>query len=245
MDAQLTVAVKLYREQFIMEHFRDSNDIFALVKEGSFCVECERSRFTVGKNEGMLFRRNILYHRTVLTPVTLYLFRYTADAPLFDCDHVIFRDRNRVASTLSMLEALETHILGNDFEYRRHLFSDLVLQYRMENRTASTADAPIEAAMEDIRNALHTQVELPLIAQKTGLSYVQFLRRFKSTAGMTPSDYLISLRLQKAKELLGDTDLLIKEISSACGFENEYYFSNFFKKHTTLSPSAYRLAARS
>ena len=40
--------------------------------------------------------------------------------------------------------------------------------------------------------------------------------------------------------LLTDTDLLIKEIAYACGFENEYYFSNFFKKHTTLSPSAFR-----
>ena len=86
----------------------------------------------------------------------------------------------------------------------------------------------------------HRDVKLVEIAAQSGLSYVQFLRRFKAVTGVAPSDYVAAIRLQKARNLLTDTDLLIKEIAYACGFENEYYFSNFFKKHTQMSPSAFR-----
>ena len=82
------------------------------------------------------------------------------------------------------------------------------------------------------------------LASKSGLSYVQFLRRFKAYTGLTPSDYLTSVRLQKAKMLLSNSTLLVREIAYACGFENEYYFSNFFKKHTATSPTAFRLLSK-
>jgi transcriptional regulator GlxA family with amidase domain len=82
------------------------------------------------------------------------------------------------------------------------------------------------------------------IGKKTGLSYVQFLRRFQVYTGMTPTDYVTALRLQKAKTLLVDTDMLVREVSAVCGFENEYYFSNFFKKHVKMSPSDFRNATQ-
>lgn len=57
---------------------------------------------------------------------------------------------------------------------------------------------------------------------------------------MTPSQYAAWAKLRKARTLLAESDLSVKKIAFACGFENEYYFSNFFKKHTGLSPTAYR-----
>ena len=77
-------------------------------------------------------------------------------------------------------------------------------------------------------------------AKLTNLSYVQFLRRFQKYTGVTPSEYITSLRMQKAKTLLSDTDYHIKDIAEKCGFESEYYFSNFFKKNLGLSPKAFR-----
>ena len=245
MKAELTVALCVVRERFVMEHFIGSDDIFALVKEGCFTVESENGCFTVKENEGMLFQRNVLYHRRAITPVTMYLFRYKSDTHAFPCEHVTFTDRARLLSTVSMLDRLESGVFENDFEYRRHLFSDLIAQYAMEQKSKTCTDPLIEAAMEEIRGALHRGIHLDMLAEKSGLSYVQFLRRFKGVAGMSPSDYVIALRLQKAKALLSETELLIREIALACGFENEYYFSNFFKKHTTLSPTAFRVASRS
>ena len=244
MKIQLTVALRVFREQFFMENFIGSDDIFALVKEGSFWVESESGHFTVKENEGMLFRKNVLYHRHVIDPVTMYLFRYKSPSHAFPCEHIVFKDGARLESTLCMLGALDGGIFENDFEYHRHLFDDLVLQYAIETQKKPSHDPIIEAAMEEIKQGLHRGICLEELGRNSGLSYVQFLRRFKAFASMSPSDYITSLRLQKAKSMLADTDLLIKEISLACGFENEYYFSNFFKNHVSISPSAFRAASR-
>jgi iron complex transport system substrate-binding protein len=57
---------------------------------------------------------------------------------------------------------------------------------------------------------------------------------------MPPSEYLAAIRMKKAESLLSDTALPVREVAAACGFENEYYFSNFFKRHKGHSPSAFR-----
>lgn len=241
MKIQLVTTLLVRRENFAFENFIGSDDIFALVKEGSFWVECEGEQITVNANEGMLFRKGILYSRKVLSPVTMYLFRYKSLSHAFDRDHVIFRDQARLAGTISMLERLDVEIFKENFEYRSHLFSDLVTQYAIENGVDQRTDEVIVKALSKINQRLQNRdIKLVEIAEQSGLSYVQFLRRFKAVTGVSPSDYVATIRLQKAKELLTDTDLLIKEIAYACGFENEYYFSNFFKKHTQISPSAFR-----
>ena len=56
-------------------------------------------------------------------------------------------------------------------------------------------------------------------------------RKVKEPVVMYPSEYMANLRMEKAKKLLVDSELLIREIAVTCGFENEYYFSNFFKKN--------------
>ena len=192
MKAQLIVCIRACRKKFIMERFIDQDDIFALVVDGSFEVKTEKESFIVQKNEGMLFRRNTLYYRRVLTPVTIYLFRYKSIGHAFDKEHVKFCDQARLASTISALEQLNTGVYIDDFEYRAHLFFDLSLQYRMENRLTLITDNPIKDAINKIRQTLHLGVNLEKIGAESGLSYVQFLRRFKSYTGTTPSDYIIA-----------------------------------------------------
>ena len=241
MRIQTSNTILVHRETFNMEYFIGSDDIFALLKSGSFRVECEGKTFVVEKNQGFLFRKGVLYHRNVLEPVTMYLFRYKALSHAFDRDHVIFRDEARISSTLSLLERLDSEIFRDDFEYRSNLFFDMVTQYAVENGKNAVVDEVIQNAISKLNNRIHKKdVKLSMLAEQSGLSYVQFLRRFKAVTGVAPSDYVATLRLQKAKRLLTDTDLLIKDIAYACGFENEYYFSNFFKKHTELSPTAFR-----
>lgn len=240
MKFQLIVAPHVMREKFIITDFLGSDDIFALVTKGSFSVERGDTKFIVRANEGALFKKGTLYHRTVLEPVSMYLFRYKSENHAFGSEHVTFKDKQRLTTTLTMLEELDKKVYRDDFEYRNHLFCDLIMQYQMENAQTESIDEPIERAISKINTLLHQSIDLSLIADESGLSYVQFLRRFKAFSGLTPSEYINELRLQKAKQLLTDTSLLVKDIAFSCGFENEYYFSNFFKKHTALSPSAFR-----
>lgn len=63
---------------------------------------------------------------------------------------------------------------------------------------------------------------------------------FKEAYGITPYQYLLQKKLTLAKMMLKDTRLPIKEIAENLGFQDNHYFSSFFKKQTGTSPQQYR-----
>jgi AraC-like DNA-binding protein len=83
-------------------------------------------------------------------------------------------------------------------------------------------------------------MQLKKISDMMHLSPVQFSRRFKRKTGVNPSDFLTSLRINKACMLLAETDYSLAEVAPLCGYENEYYFSRIFKKKLETNPSVYR-----
>ena len=247
MDINLLVFLHLNRNAFRYPSVVNSDDIFMLVKSGSFRFwEEEGPEYIVKANEGALFRRDVLYHREIIEPASLYLFRYRAGQTVFDRDYVTFEDQNRVMSTLAMLDRIDADAAGGH-ELQASLFQDLAVQYAVENRFAvgrrETEDAQVMQAIRYIKTHLHMKITISQAGRESGLSQAQFIRRFKAFTGMTPQDYAASLKLQKAKSLLRDSDVPIQKVAELCGFENGYYFSNFFKKKTGMSPSGYRSTA--
>jgi len=62
---------------------------------------------------------------------------------------------------------------------------------------------------------------------------------FKEQTGVSPIKYLTSKRMEKACELLSETELPVSEVSKAVGYENPLYFSQVFKKYTGYTPTEY------
>ena len=77
-------------------------------------------------------------------------------------------------------------------------------------------------------------------AKLCNLSESRFSHQFSEIMGVSPKQYLITIRIEAAKELLTTSDLSILQISEAVGLLNQNYFSRIFKKYTGLSPSEYR-----
>ncbi len=244
MEFPLSVHIRVYRERFREEHFCGTEHIFALVEAGSFSVEQGSKKYIIKEGEGMVFRKNIPYFRRVLSPVSVHLFRYATEDPLFHQEHIRFADTARIRSTLDALERAENAMEKELLSYKAHLFADLVYQHWAESelffRREPNDDPCIRQAVKRIHHSLHCKISLAALANECGLSYAHFFRRFQAFTGRNPSDYIILCRLQKAKKLLMDPSLSIKSIAFSCGFENEYYFSNFFKKHAGVSPSLFR-----
>ena len=78
------------------------------------------------------------------------------------------------------------------------------------------------------------------LAEHLNISSVTLSIDFKNEMEVKPSEYLANLRIERAKDLLRNTNMLIKEISNAIGYEDDGSFTRRFKKHTGMTPGQYR-----
>ena len=84
--------------------------------------------------------------------------------------------------------------------------------------------------------------DLEKILKKNGMTRRTFYREWKTAFPISPAQYLLNLRMQRACRLLQNTDLRIYEISKACGYPNEIYFRRVFVKAHGMTPLSYRRA---
>lgn len=99
----------------------------------------------------------------------------------------------------------------------------------------------VQQIMKYMENHYKEKISLDQIAENMYLSPFYISKLFKSETGDTPINYLISLRMEKAKELLDQNSTLsIQEAAAAVGYEDAYHFSKLFKKYYGLSPLYYK-----
>jgi len=82
------------------------------------------------------------------------------------------------------------------------------------------------------------------LAAAAGLSPVYFARQFKLRTGCSPHRYLRSLRVKRAKELLGHDHMSIAEIALNCGFCHQEHMTNVFRAECGTTPAAFRREIR-
>lgn len=75
------------------------------------------------------------------------------------------------------------------------------------------------------------------MARVAGLSASRLRHKFKAEVGVTPTAYLQMLRLHKARELLSNNDLTVKEVKAAVGINSDSYFTHQFKRAFGVPPS--------
>ena len=85
-----------------------------------------------------------------------------------------------------------------------------------------------------------SELSLERIASRIGISEAHFCRIFKEYTGFRPFEYMNLLKLQRAKELLKNTEMSISEIAKSVGYESHSYFSMLFKRYMGITPTEYR-----
>ena len=107
-----------------------------------------------------------------------------------------------------------------------------------ETTTIKNSKNYIEKAILYIEINYNTKINLSEMASSLGLEYSYFFKIFKKALGISPSEYLMNLRMEKAKILLNNK-IAIKNIPALVGISDVYYFTKLFKKSTGTTPSAY------
>lgn len=98
----------------------------------------------------------------------------------------------------------------------------------------------LRPAIRYLRDHIDRNVTLGELSRVTNKSVSTLSRMFVTETGSAPHQYLIQLRLTKAKALLQTTNLPLLDIADACGFSHVEHLARIFKRHTGISPSAYR-----
>ena len=98
----------------------------------------------------------------------------------------------------------------------------------------------VNTVLEFINENYMYSLSLDVISQKMYLSPVYISKIFKESTGDSPINYLIKLRLSKAKELLENGDQAVNKVSIAVGYVDVYHFSKLFKKYYGCPPSKLR-----
>jgi len=130
----------------------------------------------------------------------------------------------------------------------RGLFTQLtVTLVRLYSDTAQPTEAAlleIEPTLDHLRQSFDDDLKLEDLANRAGMSVSTLLRRFRTATGSSPVEFLLKLRLERAREILSTSDRRITDIAFNCGFRDSNYFTRQFKRHTGLSPRAYRNSLR-
>ena len=120
-----------------------------------------------------------------------------------------------------------------------HLFASLVTEGRSIG-VSSSAEQRVRQAVATLRANWQRTVSIPTLAAACNLSTSHFSSLFKKLTGYSPLDFYLHVKMQRAAEMMDNTDWPLKRIAMEIGFLDPLYFSRVFRRIYKMSPSEYR-----
>lgn len=157
--------------------------------------------------------------------------------------------KNEIITLLNrILKEKESGEIGSDFlNYLLvlQLFVLISRALKMEWENSIKNKSPklkelIQISVNYIKNNFERDISLKDVAKFVFLSPSYFIRAFKEEMGISPISYLLKVRIERAKELLQETDGKIGDIALSVGFSNQQRFNEIFKKYAGITPLQYR-----
>jgi len=229
---------------------RNNNWVILAVDQGVFEFQIGNQTGEASFGDLVFCPPKTLLHRRALMPLSLYylVFKYSeSDSHEDSILHIptgkvtLHDQARRLTSNFSYIRLCtmpKDHIQQS---LLNHVVNDLIMFSSIELRgIVKRNDKYILQASDYIREHFREELRMHDLAKKMGFNPSQFTRRFHSTMGMNPIDYLTSLRLDSAKSLLLETEDTIDTIAVLCGFRSGFYLSRVFTSQFKITPSQYR-----
>jgi AraC-like DNA-binding protein len=128
-------------------------------------------------------------------------------------------------------------VMSREIGFRQLLLA--IAEDLRTEQTPSDSGEAVETSVQYMTRHFHEELRLESLADLAGWSVGHYCKMFKKITGYSPKDYIIRLRIDRAKELLEFQQYRLKEIAASVGYDDEFYFSRIFKKITGVSPSDY------
>lgn len=147
-----------------------------------------------------------------------------------------------------LIEKLYQESCGQCDEFRIQLrFQELLiaLLQQLERTTAAhSSERSIELTIDFMERNFHEKLDVKRLSEMAGLTLSSFSRLFKQVKGTSPTEYLAGIRMESAKRMLEQNRYKIKDVASAVGYRDEFYFSHMFHHMVGVSPTLYMKQTR-
>jgi AraC-like DNA-binding protein len=227
------------RNQFSLSFDTYDNWCLLLPRSGSFDFEVGDAHGTARFGDIVVCPPGGTLWRRMRTPTAFFHARFSTDLEP-PTARTRLRDLDRLRSDFALLETAQSH---TDL-VAAHVVTDLILMMLRSRRDAPEDQLVRKATTFLLDNFTAPDLSLGDLAAELGISAAQLSRRFRAVRGVTPVAYLRNIRLQKARELLTETDNTLQTIAEQSGYRSAFYLSRVFSNHTGQSPSSYRRASR-
>lgn len=182
---------------------------------------------------------------------------YTVDRKSHgDCIMIAFDTDSPISNEAFVTEPKNPAVIGNMFKKifavwvaknEGYYFECLSLLYEIFSELQKNAYIPhdqylmIKPALNYIEENFHKEkISVPRLAHLCGISESYLKKLFIKKLGMSPSRYIIQLRINLASDLFRSKTYTATEIAEICGYDNIYYFSRQFKEYTGITPTEFR-----
>jgi len=152
---------------------------------------------------------------------------------------LLLADANEGFST----ERLYTEYLAQALAVRM-LYQGEQTRPETKNRGAAALPRHVLRRVIERMRCFSTDLSLQVLANESGYSRVHFVRMFRAATGYSPHNYLLNLKLERARELLKTPSMSLIDIALDCGFSSHSHMSRLFHKIVGVTPSAYRRSLR-
>ena len=200
------------------QYLSNANNIVILPKGVSYKWRCTRSgHYSVIEFDSESESEEILSFSLKSSEKILKLFKNLELKRMQDKENSGLESMKDLYTVLSMLAAVEPK------------------KYQPTEKHQKLA-----TALEYMTQNYNIKIRNDELAALTGVSTVYFRKLFTEVMGQSPIDYIQSLRIQKAKEMLQSDYGSITDVASALGYQSIYDFSRAFKKRVGMSPIQYK-----
>ncbi len=125
------------------------------------------------------------------------------------------------------------------------LAAALVTGYAVRHQPVRTYRGGLSPArLRRVKEFVHAKIEEELslreLAQSVGLSIAHFSEMFRKSTGETPHQFVLRLRVERAKEMLRSDESRVLDVAIACGFKTQQHFARLFRQLCGSTPTEYR-----
>ncbi|WP_167859118.1 response regulator [Paenibacillus cymbidii] len=140
---------------------------------------------------------------------------------------------------LSPLFVLDPGNIHDDFGAYFEKLANLIFESNLSETNEKT-NRIVSEVQQYVHHHMHEDISLPRLGEVVHLNPSYLSRLYKEMTGLSISDYIIEVKLIKAKDLLRNSHLKIHEIAQTLGYNSSIAFIRFFKKITNMTPLEYR-----